>query len=193
MSEELLVVVPTFRPGIDVVAKLEQIAGTARVLVVDDGSPCTVDPALRDISNIPNVTLRRFPANVGIARSLNLGLSEASASGAKWLLTIDQDSRIEADYPRISVAEATSAQESGVRVGALGAGHVLDVSGPINYPTFSIESEGRTFHATHEVLLSGTLWNVHLLTEIRACTVCAEHLAAGPRPIVQASSKSRIR
>lgn len=32
----------------------------------------------------------------------------------------------------------------------------------------------------------------HLLTEIRACTVCAEHLPAGPRPIVQASSRSRI-
>lgn len=167
MSEDLLVVVPTFRPEIDVVATLEQIAGTARVLVVDDGSSCTFDPVLRDISNIPNVTVRRFPANAGIARSLNLGLSEASASGTKWLLTIDQDSRIEADYPRIAVAEATSAQESGVRVGALGAGHVLDVSGPINYPTFTIESGRRAFHATHEVLLSGTLWNVHLLTELQ--------------------------
>lgn len=32
----------------------------------------------------------------------------------------------------------------------------------------------------------------HLLGEIRACTVCAAHLEHGPRPIVQASTKSRI-
>ena len=31
-----------------------------------------------------------------------------------------------------------------------------------------------------------------LLTEIRWCTVCAEHLPAGPRPIVQAAATSRI-
>lgn len=166
MSEDLLVVVPTFRPEVDVVATLEQIAGTSRVLVVDDGSPCTFDPVLRDISNIPNVTVRRFPANAGIARSLNLGLSEAWASGARWLLSIDQDSRIEADYPRIAVAAATSAHDSGVRVGALGAERVLDASGSISYPTFIVESGGRTFHVTHEVLLSGTLWNVHLLKEL---------------------------
>ncbi len=32
----------------------------------------------------------------------------------------------------------------------------------------------------------------HLLADIRGCTVCAEHLAAGPRPIVQAGEPARI-
>jgi uracil-DNA glycosylase len=31
-----------------------------------------------------------------------------------------------------------------------------------------------------------------LIEEIRACTVCARHLAAGPRPIVQFSKTSRV-
>jgi uracil-DNA glycosylase len=31
-----------------------------------------------------------------------------------------------------------------------------------------------------------------LLADIRACTVCADALAAGPRPVVQFSSKSRL-
>ncbi len=31
-----------------------------------------------------------------------------------------------------------------------------------------------------------------LLTEVRACTICAEHLDAGPRPVVQIASKARI-
>ncbi len=32
----------------------------------------------------------------------------------------------------------------------------------------------------------------HLLTDIRACMVCEQHLEHGPRPIVQASSYARI-
>ncbi len=32
----------------------------------------------------------------------------------------------------------------------------------------------------------------HLLTEIRVCTVCADALPRGPRPIVQASTTSSI-
>jgi uracil-DNA glycosylase len=31
-----------------------------------------------------------------------------------------------------------------------------------------------------------------LLVEVRACTICAEHLALGPRPIVQVHSMARI-
>lgn len=31
-----------------------------------------------------------------------------------------------------------------------------------------------------------------LLTEIRACRICAEHLAHGPRPIIQAAGKARL-
>ena len=31
-----------------------------------------------------------------------------------------------------------------------------------------------------------------LLTEVRACTVCADHLEAGPRPIVQLDRRARI-
>ena len=31
-----------------------------------------------------------------------------------------------------------------------------------------------------------------LLTDIRACTICADHLPHGPRPIVQASAHSRV-
>ena len=32
----------------------------------------------------------------------------------------------------------------------------------------------------------------HLLGEIRGCTVCQEHLEAGPRPVVQAGTEARI-
>jgi len=160
------VVVPTFRPEANVIAMLEQIAGSSRVLVVDDGSPCTFDPILHEISAIPHVTVQRFSANAGIARSLNFGMSEAWASGARWLLSVDQDSRIEEDYPHTAVSVATSAVGSGVRVGALGAKRIMDASGSIDYPSFLVESGDRVFDATHEVMLSGTLWNLHALKEL---------------------------
>jgi uracil-DNA glycosylase len=31
-----------------------------------------------------------------------------------------------------------------------------------------------------------------LLTEVRACTICAAHLAQGPRPVLQADARARI-
>jgi len=32
----------------------------------------------------------------------------------------------------------------------------------------------------------------HLLSEIRACTICAQHLPLGPRPVVQLSAKAKV-
>lgn len=167
----MLVTVPTFRPESDVIAMVREISESSRVLVVDDGSPCTSDSLLREISDIPNVDVKRFADNAGIARSLNFGLSQARAIGAQWLLTIDQDSWIERGYPHVAVSVASLAARSGLRVGALGAERVLDASGIITYPTFLVESGGRDFHATHEVLLSGTLWNVPLLTTLQGFRV----------------------
>ena len=31
-----------------------------------------------------------------------------------------------------------------------------------------------------------------LLSDVRACTLCAEHLALGPRPVLQVAAKARI-
>jgi uracil-DNA glycosylase len=31
-----------------------------------------------------------------------------------------------------------------------------------------------------------------LLKEVRACTICAEHLALGPRPVLQVDARARI-
>jgi uracil-DNA glycosylase len=42
------------------------------------------------------------------------------------------------------------------------------------------------------MMVEGAMWSVPLIQEIRACTVCAPHLPAGPRPIVQFSATSRI-
>lgn len=51
-----------------------------------------------------------------------------------------------------------------------------------------MDDEPATDDLPHATPLSLT----ELLTEVRACTVCAEYLPHGPRPIVQAGSSARI-
>jgi uracil-DNA glycosylase len=42
------------------------------------------------------------------------------------------------------------------------------------------------------MMVEGIVTSSALIDEIRACTLCASHLSAGPRPIVQFSATSRI-
>jgi GT2 family glycosyltransferase len=55
---------------------------------------------------------------------------------------------------------ANAALHSGLSAGAVGAGIIEDASGAIRYPTFTVSSGTAFFTATHEVIQSGTLWNV---------------------------------
>jgi len=50
------------------------------------------------LREIPGVDVIRHPRNQGIARGLNDGLDIALTLGATWLLTLDQDSLVDAEY-----------------------------------------------------------------------------------------------
>lgn len=136
------------------------------MVVSDDASPCTFDPLLRQISLIPNVTYIAHKANRGIAQSLNAGLLFAQSKKATWLLTLDQDSSIAEDYIGVAQALAERARDAGLKVGALGAGDVRDASGSIRYPTFDVQGKDGVYLATHEVLQSGTIWDVAQLAMV---------------------------
>ena len=102
----------------------------------------------------------RHRANRGIARSLNDGLRFAAEHGSAWLLTIDQDSRIDADYVEAMVAAADAAQATlGGLVGAVAAGSIDDASGALHYPVREVSG----LPTTHEVIQTGTLWHVDAL------------------------------
>jgi rhamnosyltransferase len=125
------------------------------VLVTDDASPCTSDPALREIESL-GVDVVRHRHNRGIARGLNDGLAFAVARGADWLLTVDQDSSLPADYVSALLAATSD------RVGVIGAEIISDASGDVRYPT--TQSDGHL--ATEEVFQTGSLWSVAALTAI---------------------------
>ena len=152
--------VPTYRPPREVADLISSLAGRTPVLVVDDASPCTSDDILRSLARIPNVRVMRFARNAGIARGLNVGLRFAREADVGWLLALDQDSTIAPGYPGLALNVANAALLSGLSVGAVGAGIIEDASGAIRYPTFTVNSGTASFAATHEVIQSGTLWNV---------------------------------
>ena len=157
VDESVVAVVPTFRPDsgdlIGLVTSLQ--AQGIRVLVTDDASPCTSDPALLDVQSL-GVDVVRHRHNRGIARGLNDGLAFAVARGATWLLTVDQDSSLPPGYVAALLAAASD------RVGVIGAEIISDASGDVRYPT--TQSDGHL--TTEEVFQTGSLWSVAALTAI---------------------------
>lgn len=157
VDESVVAVVPTFRPESgelnSLVASLQ--AQGIKVLVTDDASPCTSDPALREVESL-GVDVVRHRHNRGIARGLNDGLALAVARGATWLLTVDQDSSLPPGYVAALLAAASD------RVGVIGAEIISDASGDVRYPT--TQSDGLLM--TEEVFQTGSLWSVAALTAI---------------------------
>lgn len=160
-------VVPTFRPTEMTVDLVTTLAASGPVVVSDDASPCTFDPLLARIGEIAGVSIIRNTTNRGIGRALNQGLAHARDHDLQWLLTVDQDSHLDEGYAASMVDYAQTVGALGVRVGAVGAGRVLDASGPLTYPHTLFRAGTSDITVTEEVVQSGTLWSVAGLAEMR--------------------------
>ena len=157
MSLSVAVVVPTYRPEpselLALVTSL-QAAGLP-VLVTDDASPATFDPALRAIEALGVIVLRH-ERNAGIARGLNEGLGFAFDAGASWLLTVDQDTVLPSGYVDSLIPWAVAG------VGVVAAEHIADASGAIGYPSRLIDGQ----LITEEVMQTGSLWSVEVMQRV---------------------------
>ena len=160
-----MAVIPSYRPD---PAALHALVGTLQaaslpVLVADDASPCTFDRTL-DEAAAHGAELVRHSGNAGIARSLNAGLSFAREVGATWLLTVDQDSVLAADYvARLRAGADEAVTRIGQHaVGAVAAGSIDDASGRLGYPSREVSG----LLVTEEVIQTGTLWSVAAMDAI---------------------------
>jgi rhamnosyltransferase len=151
------VVVPTYRPDatelLSLVTSLQAFG--LPILVTDDASPVTFDPALRAVEAL-GVTVIRHDRNAGIARGLNEGLGFAFDSGATWLLTVDQDTTLPADYVESLLPWAVAG------VGVVAAEHIADASGSIGYPSRLVDGQ----LITEEVMQTGALWSVDVMNSV---------------------------
>ena len=170
---QLVVVVPTFNPPAN--PNLEKLVTTLAlsgfpVLVSDDASVVTHDPALHQLRDIPGVRITRHLRNKGIARGLNEGLELARTVGATWLLTVDQDSLVTSDYipTLLNFANTINNQLwTDNPIGAVAPASISDASGEITYPTTVLQtSRANSLLTTEEVMQSGALWNVQALDRV---------------------------
>jgi rhamnosyltransferase len=170
---QLAVVVPTFNPPPN--PNLEKLITTLAlsgfpVLISDDASVVTHDPALHHLRQIPGVRIIRHLRNEGIARGLNEGLDLALTVGATWLLTLDQDSLVDSDYIPTLLAFANTINNqlwTDTPIGAVAPASISDSSGEITYPTKEFAtSRASSLRTTEEVMQSGALWNVQALDQV---------------------------
>lgn len=141
---------------------ISSLAAQVPVVVSDDASPCTSDRTLSDISAINEVTVTVHRDNRGIARGLNDGLRLAIARGAAWLLTVDQDSQLPANYVDRLFDEIARREGLGSRIGAIGAERIIDAGGELTYPVHTAPHGP----ITEELIQTGTVWNVRELARI---------------------------
>lgn len=94
-------VVVTYFPAHSVVENVQLLAAQAdEVVVVDNGTAGASAEYLKQLQDIPKITLIRNDQNLGIAAALNIGARYAIERGYPWLATFDQDSRVPPDFFR---------------------------------------------------------------------------------------------
>jgi len=97
LRDEVLAVVVSFNGGDRLRETVEALRPqVARVHVVDNGSGDETLAVLAALETAPGVTVERMGVNRGIAVALNRGVVAAQAAALPWLLTMDQDSLIDA-------------------------------------------------------------------------------------------------
>jgi rhamnosyltransferase len=117
-------IVVTYHPDTDFPVRLRSISSQLDlVVIVDNGSADAEVRMLRDIAaQHPRVSLILNSENLGIARALNIGIQQATVLGYRWVLLLDQDSRVDDDMLDTLVAVQQSRPES-APVALIGSGY----------------------------------------------------------------------
>jgi rhamnosyltransferase len=93
---EICAIITTFRPDIELSKRVERVRGQlGLVVLINDGA---YNENVKELNawfeNKKYVHLHHNIANVGIAASLNIGVSIAKSNNYKWILTLDDDSLV---------------------------------------------------------------------------------------------------
>ena len=97
LAPRIAAVVVLYHPGPEVIDNIRSWAGQVEMVYAVDNSEVPEPSVKTRLSALRNVTYLPQGENRGIARALNIGASRAFAAGYDCLLTMDQDSRAEAD------------------------------------------------------------------------------------------------
>ena len=97
-------VVVTQNPGKGIISNISSYADQVdQVVIVDNGSNEEVTRSLEHMQS-DRIQLIKNESNLGIAAALNRGVRLAHRDGAQWVITFDQDCRVEPDFVRRMLA-----------------------------------------------------------------------------------------
>jgi rhamnosyltransferase len=151
-------IVVTYNPDVRLDGNLRAICGQVdRTIVIDNGSTGV-------LSENSVAEWIRLGENLGIATALNRGVARAAELGYRWVLTMDQDSRVHADLLDGLIA-CYAACPFRDRIGVLAA-NFLDVARHrlfVGYP-----SAGRPFVEQPVAITSGSLVRLDAIADAGA-------------------------
>lgn len=153
MLPEVAVVVITYRPQGDILARLDLLAQqSSQLIIVDNGSDQSIETQLSDYAqnDTAHRTFLPLGQNKGIAAALNVGLAKAHSLGYRWALTMDQDTRPNSDLLAHLIQIANESQQTKP---AIVAANYLDSTGK---PYIKITGSSKWFSAK-TVITSGSL------------------------------------
>jgi rhamnosyltransferase len=94
-TSDILAVVVSYNGMMKTVQTVQALRGSAgKIVIVDNGSEEPSLNILRELAR-DGISVIFLSENMGIAYALNLGVAEARRQGYSWLLTMDQDSKVE--------------------------------------------------------------------------------------------------
>jgi rhamnosyltransferase len=153
---EVSAVMVTYHPDAELPARVNRIlAEVGGLVVVDNGSTEDAIGMLRAMAADPRVALMLNGANLGVGRALNLGIERAMASGARFVLLLDQDSVVHEGMTQTLLAVRAGYPEPD-RLAVIGAG--FDGSETLALPAAGAVAAGaRDYQEVESVITSGSL------------------------------------
>jgi rhamnosyltransferase len=146
---QVCAILVTYHPDAELPARVTRILEQAGALViVDNGSGDAALEMLRRMAASSRVSLVLNPANLGVARALNLGVERARALGFAWVLLLDQDSDPRDGMLR-SLIEVRAAYPDPPRVAVIGAGFTEE--------THAARAPDAAWEEVESVITSGSL------------------------------------
>jgi rhamnosyltransferase len=97
-KSDVCLVYVTYHPDAQFPVRLKSVASQVdSLIIVDNGSTDDALHMLNEIAANPAIRLALNSENLGIAAALNIGIQQAVILGYRWVLLLDQDSRVHAD------------------------------------------------------------------------------------------------
>jgi rhamnosyltransferase len=154
MRDQIAAVVTTFCPDSTLIPNLQSVSEqVALIILVDD----TGSPAHETVPySISNLVCIRNADNLGIAKSLNIGIERAISLGFKWILTLDDDTRLVSDYVSAVFSFIARNSERNLGIVALARGDRFDERGAAAAP----------FTVKRNIITSGSIFETDVFAKV---------------------------